>query len=445
MGYKLKKIVLRIVIILVAVIALGLIIRAVFNYSSGKRLESYVEQMKAEGIPLSLKEAEPECAPQNNAALDWKKAEVFLSIEREQRKMLGKTIDGLFYDKPIEKNAREQIQDLRNKNQEALNLILEASSKSCFKYWETWDVFLSDSDMPKVSQLIQGFRLIGIDAVLKAEEGQIEEAIDQCLKARRFLKLYLQEPFLINYLIDMALIKINAVCFNTIVSNQNLETEILEKILLEWEASPWKEGLVRALELEKTSMIEAILFYLSGELDLDPDQVIAGDFYYWLFRPVLKNEIIYMIETWDELIEVVKMPYFASRNGQKIEKIIKEIPWYYKLARMRIPNFWSALLKKATLDALVETARIGIACKIFKNLYGDFPEILDELSPGILAEIPLDPFTGKPYIYKKDDTGFIVYSVGSNLKDEGGRGTWAITQLVMEKDDDWAWKTKTQK
>ena len=70
---------------------------------------------------------------------------------------------------------------------------------------------------------------------------------------------------------------------------------------------------------------------------------------------------------------------------------------------------------------------------------------MDELSPGILADIPLDPFTGKPFIYKKNGFGFIVYSVGSNLKDEEGRGTWAITQLVMEKDDDWAWKTKTQK
>jgi len=43
------------------------------------------------------------------------------------------------------------------------------------------------------------------------------------------------------------------------------------------------------------------------------------------------------------------------------------------------------------------------------------------------------------------DPGFIVYSVGSNQKDEGGRGTWTITQMVMEKDDDWAWIEESEK
>jgi len=30
----------------------------------------------------------------------------------------------------------------------------------------------------------------------------------------------------------------------------------------------------------------------------------------------------------------------------------------------------------------------------------------------------------------------IVYSVGSNQKDDNGRGTWEITSIVMEKDDE---------
>ena len=39
----------------------------------------------------------------------------------------------------------------------------------------------------------------------------------------------------------------------------------------------------------------------------------------------------------------------------------------------------------------------------------------------------------------------LVYSVGANLKDEGGRGTYQITQLVMPKDDDWAWRDSFKK
>jgi uncharacterized protein YfaT (DUF1175 family) len=57
-----------------------------------------------------------------------------------------------------------------------------------------------------------------------------------------------------------------------------------------------------------------------------------------------------------------------------------------------------------------------------------------------LTDVPVDPFTGKQLVYRREGEGFVVYSLGSNLKDDGGRSTWEIAQLVMEKDDDWTWK-----
>jgi hypothetical protein len=62
--------------------------------------------------------------------------------------------------------------------------------------------------------------------------------------------------------------------------------------------------------------------------------------------------------------------------------------------------------------------------------------------PEFIDTVPLDPFSGKPLIYRFQDGGVLIYSVGSNEKDEEGRGTYQITQLVMEKDDDWAWWEK---
>jgi hypothetical protein len=62
--------------------------------------------------------------------------------------------------------------------------------------------------------------------------------------------------------------------------------------------------------------------------------------------------------------------------------------------------------------------------------------------PGLLDKEPTDPFTGKPLIYRLQDGGVTIYSIGSNEKDDGGRGTYQTTQLIMEKDDDWAWSEK---
>jgi hypothetical protein len=440
MGYRLKKVFTWIGIFLVALIAIGLITRAVFNYSTGKKLEKFLEQRKSEGIPISIRDIDPECSPQDNAALDWKIAEGTLSIEKEQRSILGQVIDDLFSGKPLEEETKDQMQDLIAKNQEALSFILEASTKPCFKYEEQWDVLGEDLKIATAIQMIQGTRLLGIDAVIKAEDGNVEEAINQCLAARRFLKLYLQEPFLISYLIGMACTKQVAVCLNYIVSDREIETEILKKILREWDSSPWRGGLVWALESERIFGLESSLLYLKGEYDLDIGK--GGDIFYWFFRPIYKNEIIWMTGVYDRVLEAAKMPYYASRDTKELEQIINSIPWYYKMAGALVPNVTTVLFKRATLDAVFDTARIGMACKIYKNLHGDFPEDLAKLSPEILEKVPVDPFTGDPFIYKKQDSGFIVYSIGNNLKDEEGRGTWQIVSLVMEKDD-WAWKEIT--
>jgi len=56
--------------------------------------------------------------------------------------------------------------------------------------------------------------------------------------------------------------------------------------------------------------------------------------------------------------------------------------------------------------------------------------------------VPIDPFTGKPLVYRREGEGFIVYSLGTNQKDDGGRMTWEVTQLVADKDDDCTWRER---
>ena len=69
------------------------------------------------------------------------------------------------------------------------------------------------------------------------------------------------------------------------------------------------------------------------------------------------------------------------------------------------------------------------------------PDSLSNLVPDFLESIPIDPFDGKELRYRKLDKGFVVYSVGENLSDDGGQempknrapksvDTWDITFIV---------------
>ncbi len=50
-----------------------------------------------------------------------------------------------------------------------------------------------------------------------------------------------------------------------------------------------------------------------------------------------------------------------------------------------------------------------------------YPGALADLVPKYLARVPVDVFGGQPVIYKKTDTGYLLYSVGANGIDDGGQ------------------------
>ena len=67
------------------------------------------------------------------------------------------------------------------------------------------------------------------------------------------------------------------------------------------------------------------------------------------------------------------------------------------------------------------------AVELYRVRNGRLPESLAELVPGVIAELPIDPYTGEPLVYRLAEAGdpsaprgFILYSVGPDLTDDGG-------------------------
>ena len=72
--------------------------------------------------------------------------------------------------------------------------------------------------------------------------------------------------------------------------------------------------------------------------------------------------------------------------------------------------------------AAVRTARVAVAIERYRLAHaGALPATLDELVPALLPGVPIDPFSGAPVTLVRLDDRYVVYSFGTNLKDEGGR------------------------
>ena len=70
--------------------------------------------------------------------------------------------------------------------------------------------------------------------------------------------------------------------------------------------------------------------------------------------------------------------------------------------------------------AYLRTARTALAVLRYRLAAGRFPDALTDLVPAYLDAVPTDPFDGKDLRYEKLGVGFVVYSVGEDLHDDGG-------------------------
>jgi len=73
------------------------------------------------------------------------------------------------------------------------------------------------------------------------------------------------------------------------------------------------------------------------------------------------------------------------------------------------------------IEQVENNLQLAFALAAYQREEGNYPATLDALAPKYLKEVPLDLFSGKPLIYQPSEKGYLLYSVGVNGKDEGGR------------------------
>jgi hypothetical protein len=90
-------------------------------------------------------------------------------------------------------------------------------------------------------------------------------------------------------------------------------------------------------------------------------------------------------------------------------------------SRMLLPALSRAMQRDGDHTARIRTAQTAIAVERFRRAHnGGLPGDLKELVPTYLAAVPGDPYDGLPLRFKRLTHGYVIYSIGSDLRDDGG-------------------------
>lgn len=86
-----------------------------------------------------------------------------------------------------------------------------------------------------------------------------------------------------------------------------------------------------------------------------------------------------------------------------------------------LPQLSSAARQAEQLLGRREGLVVGVALEMHRRRHGSYPATLAELSPTLLPCVPADRIDGEPIRYRLADERPIVYSVGVDRDDDGGR------------------------
>lgn len=139
------------------------------------------------------------------------------------------------------------------------------------------------------------------------------------------------------------------------------------------------------------------------------------------FRPHHNNEMAAHLRLLGRAADAAAEPYFISKaKWDDIEQRYNAAPMgFLRLA------YAQRIISLAGFQARCESGthllQIAMALTLYHRFHGVSPSELAAVSDLLPNGLPVDPFTGKAYRYKRgDDAAYVLYGAGWNLEDDGG-------------------------
>jgi len=272
-------------------------------------------------------------------------------------------------------------------------------------------------DLQHLDTLRSCCRLLRADAVTKASEGNHSEAVEDIIAGMKLGDALAQEPMLISQLVRFALYGTMCDAVQNSLDGGDLSPELTSQLMGQIDHADRRNAFAESLAGE---------LYLG--LDQFPDVEISGGTAGRILgvplRPWLNADKGGYIEVMSRVISAAGLPYYeAAPELNRIEG--GGGPWLLPRTGMAkgilAPAFAQSCQAQARHEAMLDLIQLGILIEQHHARTSSYPESLDVIARDLGTSLPVDPFTGEPYLYQSSDDGFLLYSIGQNLIDDGGR------------------------
>jgi hypothetical protein len=403
-GWKQGGIATVVILVVLALIAILLIVNAALVWRSDKQLENQLAAIRAAGDPVSIAEMAGEpLAPESNAA-------TYLMRARADTEAISKELSPVYQSetysdaRPTEAEANA-IQAAFDAYPKILPLLQQAAA--CERHVPLYDYTVDsrafmEQMLPNVNSTRGTVRLLRALVLMRLAQGDQPGAVDGCDLLLRLCRHFRREPMIVGYLVSVACDTMAVQTVNQVLRAGPLSSEARQTIEGQLALRDSEEAFRWVMKTERAYGIDAF-----REL---PSRNIWFARYFWN-----RDELSYLALLQQE-IDHTAAPATKVRFARSSQAIsIKP----GKLSQLILPAVQATRRATKRIDSLVRCLRVLNALQGHTERGGADERQLSDLD--LPPEVTVDPYTGKPLTVKRQPDGWLVYSVGENLKDDGGQ------------------------
>ncbi len=359
------------------------------------------------------------------------------------------------------------------KNEKPLGVLNEASLRShCFVPRVKTESGGHDSgiiaSLPPVQKSRSMAMALICRAMLRISERRFDDSWKDLLTAHRVAHLFGNGPTMMESLVTLAINNMVSRAELAFVERTNYDANQLRKCLSDLRALPALPSIADNVDLaerflgldcimaanrEGVPQLEMLLLSVTKDYEkiaersqnkTKPKPEIQA-----LLQDIDWDPMLRHANQWDDrVVAALREPDRAKRDSrlqaleEEEKKFEKDLPKADELAesllrfksdpaargRLFVKLFGVTVELTRSIQRAVERAEqiqrnlyIAIALAAYCADQKSYPKSLDALTPKYLDKVPDDYFTGKPLVYKPDEKGYLLYSFGTNGKDDGGR------------------------
>ncbi len=431
---RLALVILGIVFVVILGIATALIL---LRLGLKRGLEAQLQAIRAVGLPTSGAELDTWYAPvpdEENAALVLQQAFALLREYPDERSKAVARFKIPERQSPLTSTQQVLLKGYVELNSAALAKAQEGLVLAQSRYPVSLAPGLNAS-LPHLTKLKELARVAEFEALLAAQAGQAEKAADAITTMAGVARTLDPEPLLISQLMRMALISMSITGLERSVNLSALDDVACLKLGEVFALLENTNLIVRALIGERAFAIEAFPIGSSavnnqaalgsGGGGTPPGQSLssAGPSIFNRLTGFFDRDLQFYLRAMQTNIAMLSQLPPASLavtnvNAQLADEAEHK---YFIFSGLLLPAVGKASMREAEIFARIRSATTALALERFRLANGALPKELSELVPRFLSHVPGDPFDGRPLRYKLLPKGYVVYSVGPDGRDDGGK------------------------